>query len=186
MGKLEAGRPDRGTTACDEDDIITHNFVLTGASHACRRPRRLGAWGRTEVLGGWVRRANTNCTGQSGRPSSLYSAVQRSIPVLCRIIMGASRATLKKMSALAPSLAASTCQATSGSRSTLAAGLPLPNKSHDAEQRRPCLVTNQLSLGWHDGCFYLSRNLLLHLRSQASVSWSPRGWKSWGVGVCLI
>lgn len=94
--------------------------------------------------------------------------MQSNMAALCQIIMGASGATVKKMSALAPSLVASTCQALSGSRSTLAAGLPLLNKSHDAERRRPSRDADQLGVARR--LVVLSRHLHVHLHIQLFIA----------------
>lgn len=124
--------------AYDENDIFTHIFWVDRCFTWVQKATPVGA---AQELGCWARRANTDCTGISGRSSSLYSAVQCSKSVSSQIIMGASSATMKKMSALAPSLVASTCQAPCVSRSTFGAGLPPSSTSLMMQNDGARLVT---------------------------------------------
>lgn len=112
-----------------------------------------------------------NCTGsQACHGLSTLQCSAASSPVPNNY--GRFGATVKKMSALAPSLVASTCQAPSGSRSTLAAGLPLLNKSHDAERRCPSRDADQLGIARR--LVLMSRHLHRHLHIHLSIAGTGR------------
>lgn len=127
--------------AYDENDIITHIFGLARCFAWVQKAMPVGA------LGACSRAGRLGEKGQHGlyrhfRPLifSLFCSTAQQISFVSNNY-GASRATVKKMSALAPSLVASTCQAPCASRSTLGPGLPLSSTSLMMQNDAARLVT---------------------------------------------